>query len=69
MLENIRKVSSAQEGSLRISIPPALAANVGINAGGKVAVTIEKGKLIVSPISETFGREPEIGNKQPFKST
>ncbi|KGK98958.1 hypothetical protein LI82_02635 [Methanococcoides methylutens] len=50
MLKNIRTVSGAQMGVLRICLPPALAANAGINPGGKVAITIEKGKLVVSPI-------------------
>ena len=52
MLKNIGKVSGSQMGALRICLPPALAANAGIGAGTKVAITIEKEKLIVSPIPE-----------------
>ncbi|UGV41488.1 hypothetical protein J7W08_04135 [Methanococcoides orientis] len=64
MLKNIRKVSGAQMGVLRICLPPALAANVGINPGGKVSITIEKGKLVVSPIPDPRPKVSGIGTRK-----
>jgi virulence-associated protein VagC len=44
-----------------MSIPPALAANVGIYAGSKVAITTEKGKMVLSPIPESSSKASGTG--------
>lgn len=64
MLRNIRKVSGAQMGTMRICLPPALAVSVGINPGGKVSISIEKGKLVVSPIPESSPKASGIGTRK-----
>lgn len=42
---NLRKVG----GSIMLTVPPALLDNLGLRAGARVGIAVEKGQLVVKP--------------------